>query len=160
MKYREIPDIAVLRKLFTIENGQLISVSSGNVAGWLALDGYMAVSVNNVMLKAHRIAYKMHFGVDPDGIVDHINGNTLDNSKSNLRLANKSINAKNSKLRTDSTSGCPGISFDKSRSKWRAYITNNNKRIDIGRFNTLFDAVCARKSLQNKMSFTHRHGDQ
>lgn len=44
-----------------------------------------------------------------DSLVDHKNGDTLDNRKSNLRLCNKSQNAMNTGIRSTNTSGCTGV---------------------------------------------------
>lgn len=83
-------------------------------------------------------------------VVDHINRNTLDNRKCNLRIVNNSLNAINSKVRTDNVSGFKGVSWDKSRKLYRAYITKNRKLINLGRFKTLESAVDARKIAELK----------
>lgn len=77
-------------------------------------------------------------------IVDHINRNTLDNRKSNLRIVDRSINAINSGVGADNVSGFKGISWDKFRKRYRVYITKNNKTFHIGRFETLESAINAR----------------
>lgn len=70
----------------------------------------------------------------PNGyIVDHINGNKLDNRRENLRLATYSENNANRKSRNGS-SIYKGVSFDKSRNKWISSIQVNGKTQHIGRF--------------------------
>jgi hypothetical protein len=64
--------------------------------------------------------------------------------KSNLRLATKSQNAMNSKLRINNTSGIKGVSWKKDKNKWLAYIDFNSKRIFIGYFDNLKDAAKSR----------------
>lgn len=76
-------------------------------------------------------------------LVDHINGNTLDNRVKNLRLATKSQNAMNMKSNKNSTSKYKGVSYDKNRNKWRANIFHNNKQIHLGRFNSELEAAIA-----------------
>lgn len=76
-----------------------------------------------------------------DLITDHINGDKLDNRRSNLRNANKSLNAANSKIRSDNTSGHRGVRWEKDRNKWVAVIYHQNKKIHLGRFDKLADAV-------------------
>jgi len=68
--------------------------------------------------------------------VDHINGDTLDNRKSNLRICSRTDNNCNLKRRVDNTSGYKGVSFDKKKKKWAAYISKNKKRHFLGYFNT------------------------
>jgi hypothetical protein len=67
-------------------------------------------------------------------VVDHINGNKLDNRKANLRLCTHKENIQNSKLPSDNTSGYKGVSLDKSRNKWLSYISINRKFKYLGRF--------------------------
>lgn len=74
-------------------------------------------------------------------IVDHINRNTLDNRKCNLRFTTKSLNAANCKTHKHNTSGFKGVS--KSGNKWRAYIVLNNKQKHIGCFSTKEEAAVA-----------------
>lgn len=74
---------------------------------------------------------------NPKGMsVDHINGDKLDNRKSNLRVCIHKQNLCNQKLSIKSKSGYKGVSWNKSRNKWEAYITNNQKRKFGGYFTT------------------------
>jgi len=86
--------------------------------------------------------HQLIIGKVPKGkIIDHINQNTLDNRKVNLRVANKSINGYNSKIRYDNISGFRGVSFDKARKLWIARIMINKKYVMLGRFATKQDAL-------------------
>lgn len=78
----------------------------------------------------------------PDGkLVDHINGDTLDNRKRNLRIVTPSENVENQNVtRSDSTSGMKGVSFLKNRNRWRAYITIAGKAKHLGCFGTAKEA--------------------
>lgn len=79
----------------------------------------------------------------PDQEVDHINGNGLDNRRSNLRFVTRSINVANSKLRSDNRSGCRGVSFRKDRRKWVAQITIDGAAYFLGFFATVSEAAAA-----------------
>ncbi len=65
---------------------------------------------------------------------DHINGDGLDNRRSNLRIASPSQNVMNQKKRTKTSSKFKGCYLEKSTNKWVARITVNYKNIIIGRF--------------------------
>lgn len=67
---------------------------------------------------------------------DHINGNTLDNRRSNLRLATKFENMHNSRKHKNNTSEYKGVSWHKPSNKWKAQITVNRKSIYLGLFDT------------------------
>ncbi len=51
---------------------------------------------------------------------------------------------KKTTINSNNTSGFRGVSFDKKRNKWRAYIKLKYKNISLGRFNTFEEAVKAR----------------
>lgn len=64
---------------------------------------------------------------DPNKFVDHINMNRLDNRKVNLRIVNKSQNSMNRITQINNSCGFRGVSKDKRRNKFRAYIKINGK---------------------------------
>lgn len=75
----------------------------------------------------HRII--MNF---PNGIVDHINRNGLDNRKSNLRIVDTSINNRNSNVRIDSPLGIKGVTKEITKQGYVKYIStyrDNDKKI-------------------------------
>lgn len=86
-----------------------------------------------------------------DTLVDHKDGDWLNNRKSNLRIANKSTNAMNSKRRIDNNSGTRGISWSKEKKKWHVYITLNKKRKFIGYFSNRNEAINQRIKYENKL---------
>ncbi len=81
----------------------------------------------------------------PAGIlVDHRNGDTLDNRRSNLRLATRSQNMSNrGKLKKNATSQYIGIFREKSSGRWVVKTTHNNRSIWIGRFDSEIEAARA-----------------
>lgn len=71
-------------------------------------------------------------GATKGQMVDHINGNTLDNRRSNIRLSNKILNARNMKKSSKKgLSKYKGVSYSKSSKRWVAYICINNKKINL-----------------------------
>ena len=73
--------------------------------------------------------------------VDHINCNSFDNARNNLRLCTPHQNRWNRKLNKNNSSGYKGVKS--SRNKWRATIQVNNQEIDLGSFTTPEDAAHA-----------------
>ena len=80
----------------------------------------------------------------PDGMqVDHINRNSLDNRRSNLRICSQTENRRNQSKYSNNTSGYKGVSWDKAAGKWSVSIRINSKLIKIGRFDDIVDAAKA-----------------
>ena len=79
-----------------------------------------------------------------DEEVNHINGNTLDNRRENLRLVNHMINIRNRKSVPGSTSEFVGVHLHKLTNKWHAQIKVNGKRKSLELFNTPEEARTAR----------------
>ena len=68
----------------------------------------------------------------PDGLlVDHKNGDSLDNRRANLRLATHSQNQCNKRKKANTSSRFMGVSFHKKRGKWAAYINAGEKNISV-----------------------------
>jgi hypothetical protein len=75
-------------------------------------------------------------------VVDHINGDKLDNRRSNLRVVKTSENSQNSSLKKFS-SHFKGVCFDAKAKKYRADIRKNKKRTGLGFFTDPIDAAIA-----------------
>lgn len=76
-------------------------------------------------------------------IVDHINGNPLDNRKCNLRICNNSENTRNRDKSKNNTSGYKGVCFvkNKKQKQWVSKIKYNYKSITLGYFHTKEEAA-------------------
>lgn len=66
--------------------------------------------------------------------VDHVNGNGLDNRKSNLRKCNHSQNMKNQTRHKNNKSGYKGVYWNKQKNKWAATIKVEGKSVHLGYF--------------------------
>ncbi|MGM0863395.1 MAG: AP2 domain-containing protein [Bacillota bacterium] len=87
-----------------------------------------------------------------DKEVDHMNGNTLDNTDANLRQATHSQNMQNKKhAHKNSKTGIRGVCWHKQRGKWYVQLGVNKRKVYIGTFDDLKEAemaaVKARKEL-------------
>lgn len=95
---------------------------------------------------------------NPNCDVDHINQNTLDNRKINLREASDTVQRINSKIRIDNTQGIKGIYYLTKNNKYRAEISFENKKIYSKAFCTKEEACYMRYLLEifffSKLGFT------
>lgn len=76
-------------------------------------------------------------------LIDHIDGDPLNNRKSNLRFCTNAENTKNQRKKKNNTSGFKGVSWDKEKKKWAAQITVNQKKIWLGTFEDKVEAAKA-----------------
>lgn len=107
---------------------------------WYYNDGYAKAYHKGKRLRMHRLIMKANKGQ----YVDHINHNTLDNRKENLRLCTRKENNRNQGKRKDNTSGYMGIYLDRSTGRWRPVIYVDGKAIYAGSFPTPHIAALAR----------------
>lgn len=109
--------------------------------------GYLRAYVGPGITKyLHRRILKAPAGMD----VDHIDGDPLNNRKSNLRICTHQHNLWNSKIRNDNTSGVKGVYWDKKRKYWYARIEVNGKGINLGKHKNKEDAIKIRKEKEKE----------
>jgi hypothetical protein len=106
--------------------------SSGYVAGMVLIDG------------AQKLVYLHRFLLDapPSQVVDHINGDRLDNQRDNLRLVTRAQNQWNRKVQRN-RSGYKGVSWHRRKRKFYARIQANGQRYHLGYFDTAEEAAQA-----------------
>ena len=97
----------------------------------------LRIDGKTLSFRLHRIIWMYVTGEDPcDSLIDHIDGNSLNNSFSNLRKADFSQNICNSKRYISNSSGFKGVCWCKQYSKWKAYIKIEGHQLHLGRFDT------------------------
>lgn len=102
---------------------------------WHYEHGYARSDAKHGKVYMHRL-----LNGTPRGLfTDHINGNKLDNRKSNMRDANQAQSSYNTKGSKSSKSKYKGVSATAS-GKWRARIMVNYKEIPLGVFSTEYEA--------------------
>jgi HNH endonuclease/AP2 domain len=154
MYFKPLPSAEYLRELFNYdaETGELTwKVCKNNYKPVGSTAGYLrqskscyVVRVDRVLYLAHRLIWRMVTGDDPGSLhIDHIDCNPNNNALSNLRLATGSQNQCNRSVQSNNTSGFKGVSFDKRRQKYRAYIKHLGKQIYLGQFPSAEEAYAA-----------------
>ena len=91
----------------------------------------------------YRHRYIMGLTAGDGKLVDHINGDGLDNRRENLRICTKTQNQQNQKPRHTRVSKFKGVGYFKRDRKWRARIVVNKNDIELGKFNTEIEAAIA-----------------
>jgi hypothetical protein len=102
---------------------------------------------NGISSNGKKMTIRMHreiMNAPKHLVVDHAGGNTLDNRRTNLRLATRFQNSCNRRCdKTKTTSRFIGVSFLKNENLWRVRINNKNKTITLGRFDNETEAAKA-----------------
>ena len=144
MKIAGIVIIPLLKcNLFTIvDEEDFVSLNLARYNWYKFKAGHTIYARTGQSTLLHRLILKPPLGL----ITDHINGDGLDNTRANLRLANKSQNQANQIKRPGKLSKYKGVTYDRSARtplKWQAKITKNYKTIHLGRFYTEEEAAIA-----------------
>jgi len=95
------------------------------------------VYINGRKGGSYRVAMHRVIAGTPENMhTDHINGDPLDNQKSNLRVCTNKENMKNRKLNSNSSTGYKGVHLHTKLKKWVARIGVDGKRIHLGVYDT------------------------
>lgn len=116
---------------------------------WNLCGRYVRGSVNGKTISLHRFI----LNYSGKRVVDHKNGDGLDNRKSNLRICSVSRNVINSKVRSDNTSGYTGVLYEKGKKdekKWRVSYSVNKVNTSSKYFLTKEEAIACRAKLAKK----------
>ena len=76
-------------------------------------------------------------------VIDHLDGNPLNNQKNNLRICTQSENLRNRNCNINNTSGFKGVYWHKITKKWMSYITINKKSLYLGIYTNPIKAAFA-----------------
>lgn len=106
-------------------------------------------------LTVHRVIWFIVKGYWPN-VIDHVNGDRLDNRLCNLRDVSTTENIYNTKLRRNNNAGKTGVAWSKCKNKWRAYGTVKGKQVFLGYFVSVDDAIDARLKWEVENGITCR----
>jgi hypothetical protein len=115
--------------------------AAGSVAGGImSSTGYRRIRLDKKDYLASRLAWAYMTGEFPEHLIDHINRDQTDDRWANLRAADKSQNAANCKVYSNSTSGFKGVHWLKKDRRWLAHLAVRGKRIRVGLFDSAEEA--------------------
>lgn len=153
-------------ELFTYKDGELFRNKSGggksvgSLVGWTDdIHGfkYRRLKIDGKCYLLHRVIFLMFNKTLPE-LVDHIDGDSMNNRVENLRASCKLSNRWNSAGNNGTQSGHKGVYLDKGR--WKALITVNKQKYYLGMYGTkeaAKEVVDAKyKELQKEFAFQHR----
>lgn len=110
---------------------------------------YVYARINKESVFLHRYI----INVSQENVADHINGDTLDNRRENLRECTQAENNQNKSKNTYASSGTKGIvdvSKFKGKKNWMAYISVGGKHKTLGYFYELDEAIKVRKQAEKE----------
>lgn len=111
---------------------------------WTALLGRNTVYAKAQIDGRHVSMHRFILGLGPQHLaVDHVDGNGLNNRRTNLRLATGSLNQANSRKRSGTSSIYKGVYWHKAAGRWQGYINNRGQRRHLGLFDDEREAALA-----------------
>lgn len=130
-------------------------ITKGAIAGTMTSSGYRQIKLGHVPYRAHRLAWFLTHGQWPDGEVDHINGDKVDNRLDNLRVVDRAGNSQNQRAaHRDNSSGFLGVTWNKQHCRWQAKLQVNKKMHHVGYFDAPEVAHEAYIQLKRELSAT------
>ena len=148
---------AQVQHLFDYKDGELFwknpthpTMKQGDEAGSLNSKGYKKVNIEGKSYLTHRVIFLFHNGYLPE-IVDHVDGDPLNNDIENLRGATKSQNQFNSKMRKNNTSGHKGVKWHKATQKWYGTVRKNGKNYNTTVTEDIQEAIMAVEKLREQL---------
>lgn len=136
-------------------------INAGDIAGYVTIRSgkkYIDIGICGKTYRAHRLAWLYMHGAFPPNDIDHINGDGLNNSISNIKLSTAQENGMNKKLLSTNTSGMCGVSWGKGKNKWYSHIYYKGKQRYLGYYTTLLAATYARHVANIEYGFSVNHG--
>jgi hypothetical protein len=144
-----------VRPLHHFENSHSMNVSNAQFPGKKILNnkkGYYVVKIKGKYYQVNRIVWKLLKGTEPENIIDHIDGDSLNNKIGNLREASNSENSRNVKFNKTNKLGVKGVC--QKCNKYQAQISYDGEVHSLGFYDTVEEA-----SLVYQIASLKHHGE-
>jgi hypothetical protein len=142
-------------------NKRAMAVWNSRYAGTVAFGckmpgyGYFTGRLGGKNYLAHRLIWKLYYGVDPNRI-DHINGDPSDNRLNNLRSVTSTLNNRNRSPRKDSATGIVGVYLVRKTGNFQSTIRVNGRPRYLGTFSKIEEAASAREVAERRYGYISR----
>lgn len=142
------------KRLLADEAGHVVTGNSGIQYRHVRAE-YISQPAQDIY--AHRVVWKLETGEEPPEVIDHHDGDGLNNAFSNLRDGTDGVNARNTCMRKTNTSGYNGVYLTPGN-RWRARLRCKDGDISVGGFKQPEEAYKAARKMRLERGFTERHG--
>jgi hypothetical protein len=152
LSYSEAHDKFIYRdgKLYRKYTTSSNALAGSEISFLLNTNGYQIIQINKKKIRVHRIIFLMFYGYVPE-IIDHINGNRIDNRIENLREATPAQNMHNKPASKFNLSKQKNVSWVEKKKLWCVTIKANGKQHYGGCFKDLQKAVDKATRLRNEI---------
>lgn len=143
--------------------GTVIIPQRNTSRSWYPYIKWTHIDKKEKQIPLHRLAWLItHGNIKDNFVIDHINGNIDDNRLINLREVTKATNSRNRRIAKNNKYGHQGIHLitRENDTFWKAEIIYNYDNIYIGVYNTMHEAIIARKAAEVVLGFHINHGRQ
>ena len=134
-------------------DGRNNAVCIGSEAGYVRKNKYRKIKIEGKVYSSSRLAFLYMTGKWPTKEVDHIDRNPSNDCWNNLREADRTQNNTNKGKYKTNSSGVKGIHWRKQSDKWHAQIQVDKKKIHLGLFDDIEDAIQARKQAEQEFLY-------
>lgn len=107
---------------------------------------------------AQKLAWMVHHKCNPPKVIDHIDGNGLNNSKDNIAESSLSKNNKNKRLHRRNNLGIHGVFHRTRHGLFEVTIGDSGSVKYVGSTSDFFEACCLRKSQEKRLGYSCNHG--
>ncbi len=153
-KYRYCPDTGKFYAKKSIPKHKKAGAEVGHLNG----SGYVMLSFEGRQVRAHRTAWFIHYGEEPKGQIDHINGDRADNRIGNLRVVTNQENQMNKRVQSNNKGGTQGVYWDERRGKYQVHLKVDGVKKALGRFKDWHEAVYAHWYAKMDAGYHYNHG--
>lgn len=146
----EVVDAEMSR--LTLAGGVVALISTSDIER-VATEAWHISRRGYVASASVRTLHRFLLSPPADRVVDHINGNKLDNRRCNLRVVDQCTNLQNAKVPSTNKSGIKGVRWDAERRMWSASLTYRRRVYRLGRFATMSAAAEARRAKEQDVGW-------